>query len=141
MSDDEVVNKGITVIIIDDDDLMRRAVRAALSSLNCQVVGETFDGEDGLRLYEDGLRLYNELKPDLVLLDIRMPKMDGLEVLQKLSEANEDPYVVMMTFIDDEDSVQDCMIAGAKDYLRKDMSLKEMVARLERHVTRLSKAV
>lgn len=132
MSDTSDVKKAVTAIVVDDDELMRRAVRAALISLDCEVVGETYDGEEALDLYR-------ETKPDLVLLDIRMPKMDGLEVLTKLSETGEDAYVVMMTFMDDDDLVEDCMIAGAKDYLRKDMSLKEMINRIERHVLRIQK--
>lgn len=132
MSDISDVKKAVTAIVVDDDELMRRAVRAALISLDCEVVGETYDGEEALDLYR-------ETKPDLVLLDIRMPKMDGLEVLTKLSETGEDAYVVMMTFMDDDDLVEDCMIAGAKDYLRKDMSLKEMINRIERHVLRIQK--
>lgn len=132
MPDCSDVKKIVTAIVVDDDELMRRAIRAALISLNCEVIGETYDGEEALELY-------NEKKPDLVLLDIRMPKMDGLEVLTKLSEADEDAYVVMMTFMDDDDFVEDCMIAGAKDYLRKDMSLKDMINRIERHVLRIQK--
>lgn len=130
MSDSNDVKKTVTAIVVDDDELMRRAVRAALISLDCEVVGETYDGEEALELY-------SETKPDIVLLDIRMPKMDGLEVLTKLTEVDEDAYVVMMTFMDDDDLVEDCMIAGAKDYLRKDMSLKDMIARIERHVLRI----
>lgn len=133
MSDDADAKKTVTAIVIDDDELMRRAVRAALISLDCDVIGETYDGEEGLELF-------NETKPDLVLLDIRMPKMDGLEALTKLTEADEDAYVVMMTFMDDDDLVEDCMIAGAKDFLRKDMSLKDMIARIERHVLRIQRA-
>ncbi len=132
MSDSNDVKKTVTAIVVDDDELMRRAVRAALISLDCEVVGETYDGEEALELY-------SETKPDIVLLDIRMPKMDGLEVLTKLTEVDEDAYVVMMTFMDDDDLVEDCMIAGAKDYLRKDMSLKDMIARIERHVLRIQK--
>ena len=132
MSDSNDVKKIVTAIVVDDDELMRRAVRAALVSLDCEVVGETYDGEEVLELY-------SETKPDIVLLDIRMPKMDGLEVLTKLTEVDEDAYVVMMTFMDDDDLVEDCMIAGVKDYLRKDMSLKDMIARIERHVLRIQK--
>jgi len=130
MSDSTEAKKPVTAIIVDDDELMRRAVRASLMSLDCEVVGETYDGDEALVLY-------SETKPDLVLLDIRMPKMDGLEVLTKLSESGEDAYVVMMTFMDDDDLVEDCMIAGAKDFLRKDMSVKDMIARIERHVLRI----
>jgi len=132
MSDSNDVKKTVTAIVVDDDELIRRAVRAALISLDCEVVDETYDGEVVLELY-------SETKPDIVLLDIRMPKMDGLEVLTKLTEVDEDAYVVMMTFMDDDDLVEDCMIAGAKDYLRKDMSLKDMIARIERHVLRIQK--
>ena len=132
MSDSNDVKKTVTAIVVDDDELMRRAVRAALVSLDCEVVDETYDGEEVLELY-------SETKPDLVFLDIRMPKMDGLEVLTKLTEVDEDAYVVMMTFMDDDDLVEDCMIAGVKDYLRKDMSLKDMIARIERHVLRIQK--
>lgn len=123
--------KNVRVIIIDDDELMRRVVVAALMALECEIVGEANDGVEGLKLYR-------EMNPDLVLLDIRMPNMNGIEVLDALTEEDNDPYVVMMTFLEDEDSVQDSMIGGAKDYLRKNMSMQEMVARLERHVKRLS---
>jgi CheY-like chemotaxis protein len=70
------------------------------------------------------LKKNGEEFPDYIFLDIRMPKMDGLEVLTKLTEVDEDAYVVMMTFMDDDDLVEDCMIAGAKDYLRKDMIVR-----------------
>ncbi len=121
----------VRVIIIDDDELMRRVVVAALLSLDCEVVGEAGDGEEGIELYRDA-------NPDLVMLDIRMPNMNGIELLEALSEEDSEAYVVMMTFLEDEGSVQDAMIGGAKDYLRKSMSMQEMVARLERHVTHLS---
>ncbi len=125
--------KKVRVIIIDDDELMRRVVVAALMALNCEVVGEAGDGEEGIELYRN-------TTPDLVMLDIRMPNMDGIEVLEALSEEDSEAYVVMMTFLENEDSVQDSMIGGARDYLRKNMSMQEMVARLERHVKRLSRA-
>lgn len=129
--DEQAAGKTVRAIVIDDDELMRRVVVAALSALDCEIIGEADDGEAGLRMIR-------EESPDLVLLDIRMPNMSGLEVLDALEEAGEEAYVVMMTFLEDEDSVQDAMIGGAKDYLRKNMSMKEMVARLERHVTRLA---
>jgi len=123
--------KPVRAIIVDDDELMRRVVKVALETLGCEVVGEASDGEAGLDLYA-------QTSPDLVLLDIRMPMMDGFEVLQTLEKTNKDAYVVMMTFMDDKESVENSMIGGAKDYLSKDMSMKDMVARLERHVTQLS---
>ncbi|MGJ3259158.1 MAG: response regulator [Rhodospirillales bacterium] len=131
MSEKTGGTKSVTAIIIDDDELMRRVVVAALTALNCDIVGEADDGKQGLELYR-------ATRPDLVLLDIRMPEMDGIEALKNLQEIDANAYVVMMTFVDDEESVEDTMIGGAKDYLRKNMPMKEMVARLERHVARLS---
>lgn len=122
---------NVTAVIIDDDELMRRAVRAALLALECDILGEASDGDEGLEMVRDK-------KPDLILLDIRMPRVDGTEVIQTMSDAGDNAYVVMLTHVSDGDAVEDCMIAGAKDFLRKDMPLKEMAERLERHVTRLS---
>lgn len=131
MSEQSGGTKSVTAIIIDDDDLMRRVIVAALTALECEIVGEADDGKQGLALFQ-------ATKPDLVLLDIRMPEMDGLEALKELEKLDEDAYVVMMTSMDDDESIEDAMIGGAKDYLRKNMSMNEMVARLGRHVTRLS---
>ncbi len=119
----------VRVLIVDDDELMMRVVRAALEALECEIVGEAHDGAEGLVMYE-------KLQPDLVLLDIVMPNMTGLEVLEKMGG---NAYVVMITSLDTDDAVEDSMIGGARDFLRKNMSVKEMVARLERHVERLSK--
>lgn len=121
--------KPVRVLIVDDDELMMRVVRAAVEALDCEIVGEAHDGAEGLAMYE-------EFQPDLVLLDIVMPNMTGLEVLEKMGSH---AYVVMITSLDTDDAVEDSMIGGARDYLRKNMSVKEMVARLERHVERLSK--
>jgi DNA-binding NarL/FixJ family response regulator len=122
-------NKTVRVLIIDDDELMTRVASAAVEALDCEIVGVAHDGKAGLDMYA-------QTSPDLVLLDIIMPKMSGLEALAQLGDK---AYVVMLTSLDDEASIEDSMIGGAKDYLRKNMSMKDMVARLERHVQRLSK--
>jgi DNA-binding response OmpR family regulator len=108
---------------------MTRVASAAVEALDCEIVGVAHDGKAGLDMYA-------QTSPDLVLLDIIMPKMSGLEALAQLGDK---AYVVMLTSLDDEASIEDSMIGGAKDYLRKNMSMKDMVARLERHVQRLSK--
>lgn len=129
MSDEPEVNKQVRAIIVDDSELMRRVVVTALGILDCDIVGEADDGEAAIALY-------NEVSPNLVLLDIRMPKMDGLTALEKLLEVDPKAYVVMMTAVEDEEAIEDAMIGGAKDYLRKSMAMNEMVSRLERHVNR-----
>lgn len=129
MSDEPEKKKQVRAIIVDDSELMRRVVVAALEILDCAIVGEADDGEAAIALY-------NEMSPDLVLLDIRMPKMNGLTALEKLQEIDPTAYVVMMTAVEDEEAIEDAMIGGAKDYLRKSMAMNEMVNRLERHVNR-----
>ena len=106
MSEQSGGTKSVTAIIIDDDDLMRRVIVAALTALECEIVGEADDGKQGLELFQT-------TKPDLVLLDIRMPEMDGLEALEELEKLDEDAYVVMMTSMDDDESIEDAMIGGA----------------------------
>jgi len=122
----------VRVILIEDERIMCEIIKPALSAVGCEVVGEADDGESGLALFE-------ETAPDLVLLDIRMPGMDGLEALTAIKEKSAAAYVVMLTAVDDIEAVEDCMIAGAKDYLNKTMPVAEMINRLTRHVDRISR--
>ncbi len=121
----------LSAIIIDDEELQRRVVKVALEAIDCAVLGEADDGEAGVAMASD-------LKPDLILLDIRMPKMDGLAALREITAAMPDAYVVMLTAIDEGEIIENCMIHGAKDYLKKNMPVQEMVKRLQRHADRLA---
>jgi len=124
----------IRAIIIDDEELMRTIIKSALMALEVDVVGEAGNGKDGIKLFD-------ESEPDLVLLDIRMPEMDGLEALTTLKGKNHNVYVVMLTAIDDADVIDECMIAGAKDYLKKGIPVSEIITRLQRHINRLYNAI
>ncbi len=121
---------SLSAIIIDDESLQRRVVKVALEAIDCDVIGEADDGQSGLALAQ-------AKRPDLILLDIKMPGMDGLEALQHIVADMPDAYVVMLTAIDDETAVETCMIHGAKDYLKKNMPVQDMVQRLQRHADRL----
>ena len=120
----------LRAIIVDDEKLIRDIIKPALTTLGCDIVGEAENGPDGIRLFE-------ETSPDLVLLDIRMPDMDGVEVLAALKEKTPGAYVVMLTAVDDTEVIEDCMIAGAKDYLKKTIPVQDMITRLQRHIDRL----
>lgn len=122
---------SLSAIIIDDEELQRRVVKVALQAVDCTVLGEADDGEAGVALA-------SELKPDLILLDIKMPKMDGLAALQKITAEIPDAYVVMLTAVEEGEIIETCMIHGAKDYLKKNMPVQDMVKRLQRHADRLT---
>lgn len=121
-----------TVVIADDEPLMRRVVKSALDEIDCDVVGEAEDGSDALDVV-------NKHNPDLILLDIQMPEQNGINTLKQILGARPDAYVVMMTSVDDDQTISECLLAGAKDYLRKTMPLAEMMERLVGHVEKIHK--
>jgi two-component system KDP operon response regulator KdpE len=114
------VNKPIA-LIIDDEVQIRRLLRVALESQNYQV-HEAETGQQGL------VDLANS-KPSVVLLDLGLPDLDGLEVLKRLREWSEAP-VVVLTVRDDEREKVAALDAGADDYVTKPFSSPELLARL-----------
>ncbi len=105
-------HETIRVILVDDNDMTRALLRGVLSSAAYEVVGEAVDGEQGLDLAL-------QLKPDLVCLDIQMPKADGLSVLKRLKAGLPTTTVVMVTASTDRDTVHTAIAAGAEGYVVK----------------------
>lgn len=122
----------ITVVIADDEPLMRRVVKSALDEIDCDVVGEAEDGSGALDVV-------NKHNPDLILLDIQMPNQNGIKTLKQVIAAKPDSYVVMLTSVDDSETISECILAGAKDYLRKTIPLSDMMERLLTHVEVIKK--
>ena len=118
--------KSVTVVVAEDEPLMRRVVRAALDEIDCDVVGEADDGSLVLKLV-------TELNPELILLDIRMPNQNGIQTLREIMEKRPSAYVIMLTSIDDDAAIAECLKAGAKDFLTKTMPLTDMMSRLSTH--------
>ncbi|MDX1465904.1 MAG: two-component system response regulator NarL [Halomonas sp.] len=113
-----------TILIIDDHPLLRRGVTQLLELEDDLVLaGET--GEP-----EEGVRLAGELDPDLVLLDLNMPGMDGLETLRRLRQEGFAGRIVMFTVSDHEEDVVAALRAGADGYLLKDMDPDDMIRQL-----------
>jgi len=111
----------IKVMLVDDQNLVRKGVRSLLElSEEIAVVAEAADGKEAIRTIP-------EIKPDVVLLDMRMPEMSGLEVLLALSEAGTLPPTIILTTFDDDEMVLAGIKAGARGYLLKDVSLAELV--------------
>ena len=110
----------IRVVLVDDQTLVRQGVRGLLELVpDIEVVGEATDGEEALEKVP-------ELKPDVLLLDIRMPRLDGIAVLEALSEANALPPTLVLTTFDDGDAAIAAIKAGAKGLMLKDVSLEDL---------------
>jgi DNA-binding NarL/FixJ family response regulator len=110
----------IRVLIVDDQTLVRQGIRSLLGfSADITVVGEAADGDEALAQIL-------ETRPDVVLLDVRMPKANGLEVLRALAAAAVDTRVILLTTFDDDEVLLHGIKAGAKGYLLKDVSLERL---------------
>jgi DNA-binding NarL/FixJ family response regulator len=111
----------ISVCLVDDQTLVRQGVKSLLDlSDDIRVCAEAADGAQAVDVIP-------RTKPDVVLLDMRMPGMSGLDVLNALRERNELPPTIILTTFDDDQLVLAGMKAGARGYLLKDVSLEQLV--------------
>ena len=100
------------VLICDDAAFMRMMIKDILTKNGYNVVGEA---ENGLRAVEK----YNETKPDLVMMDITMPEMDGIQALKKIKEADPAAVVIMCSAMGQQAMVIESIQSGAKDFIVK----------------------
>ncbi len=112
----------IRVVLVDDQTLVRRGIRSLLELAgDLAIVAEAADGEEAVTVVE-------RERPDVVLLDLRMPKKNGVEVLRTLHASGTLPPTIVLTTFDDDDALLDAVRAGAKGYLLKDVSLEQLTA-------------
>lgn len=114
--------RPVRVVIVDDQGMVRAGFGVLLNAQpDIEVVGEAVNGEEGVRRVA-------ELRPDVVLMDVRMPVMDGLEATRRiLGDAGDDaPKVLMLTTFDLDDYVYEALRAGASGFLLKDASATEL---------------
>lgn len=108
----------IRVVLADDQPLIRAGLRVLVADTpDLEIVGEAGTGAEAVRLVE-------EARPDVVVMDIRMPDMDGIEATRRITTAR----VLMLTTFDDDDYVYGSLRAGASGFLVKDMALEEILA-------------
>ena len=108
-------------MLVDDQNLVRKGVSSLLElSEEIEVIAEAVDGSEAIRTIPEN-------QPDVVLLDMRMPGLSGLDVLKELSKADKLPPTIILTTFDDHELVLAGIKAGAKGYLLKDVSLAELV--------------
>jgi DNA-binding NarL/FixJ family response regulator len=112
-------------MLVDDQNLVRKGVRSLLElSEEIEVVAEAADGAEAIRMMP-------EVAPDVVLLDMRMPGLSGLDVLRELSARDGLRPTIILTTFDDDDLVLAGIQAGARGYLLKDVALAELVSAIE----------
>jgi DNA-binding NarL/FixJ family response regulator len=110
----------IRVLLADDQTLVREGIRELLEGFeDIQVVHEARDGEEALRLL-------SESAPDVALLDVRMPKLTGVQVVQRLRKAGKQIPAILLTTFDDEEVLRQGMAAGIQGYLLKDVSRNQL---------------
>jgi DNA-binding NarL/FixJ family response regulator len=115
----------IRVLLVDDQTLVRQGVKSLLSlAEGIEVVAEASDGQQAIACIP-------QIKPDVVLMDMRMPVKSGLEAVQALSASNQLPPTIILTTFDDDELVLAGIKAGAKGYLLKDVSLEQLVEAIQ----------
>jgi DNA-binding NarL/FixJ family response regulator len=111
----------IRVAIVEDQTLVRQGIRSLLELAgDIEVAGEASDGAEGLELIA-------RARPDVVLLDLRMPERDGLSVLAELQTRGDPVPVLVLTTFDDDELVLQALRSGAKGFLLKDVTLDQLV--------------
>ena len=113
--------KPIRVLIADDHALFREGVHAILKSVpDIEVVGEAGTGQEVITLASD-------LKPDVILMDIQMPDLNGLEATRHIFETRSEAEIIIVTMLEDDDSLFSAMCAGARGYVLKGADKAEML--------------
>jgi DNA-binding NarL/FixJ family response regulator len=111
----------ISILLVEDQLLVRSGLKILLDrEPDLRIVAEAGDGEEAVRLSA-------ELKPDLVLMDIRLPKLDGVEAIRRIKKNNGSLEVLVLTAFDDDEVVFEAIQAGASGYILKDITPENLV--------------
>ena len=122
----------LKVLVVEDEELIRKGIVLAVdwAALDCVVVGEASNGEEALEAVE-------RYHPTLIITDLKMPRMDGIEMLRRLREMGNSAFVIILTAYDSFSYAQSALRLGAVDFLLKpfhDGELEEAVTRLRRRL-------
>ena len=109
------------VLLVDDHDLFRTGLAKLLLEQGVHVIGEAATGDGALRLV-------HELSPDVVVMDLNMPGLTGVEATREISASSPRTRVVVLTISEDDDDIVDAVMAGACGYLLKNSTVQELVA-------------
>src|SRR5213596_4402379 len=121
MSIDQQALEDVRVLIVDDHDLFRSGLRNLLEDEGVQIVGEAAAGQEALKIVR-------ELAPDVVVMDLNMPGMGGVEATRHITTIAPLTRVVMLTISEEDSDVMDAILAGACGYLLKDSSIQDLMS-------------
>jgi signal transduction histidine kinase len=119
------LSERLRVLVVDDNDGFRGSLAALLSGEDLEVVGEASDGAEAIERAQ-------ELSPDVVLMDIRMPGMDGIEATRRLKALRPSLEIVALTGLEEQRAVRDMLVAGAAGYVLKDSDGDQIVNAVRR---------
>jgi two-component system, NarL family, response regulator DegU len=119
--DNERRDRPLGVLIVDDHDVYRRGLSRLLAEEGLEITGEARNGATAVRLAA-------ELKPQVILMDLNMPGMSGIEATRAIIAHRADARVVMLTLFEEEDRVIEALLAGAAGYVLKSDSLESLIA-------------
>jgi DNA-binding NarL/FixJ family response regulator len=115
------MSEPVSVLLVDDDDLMRAGLRAVLSTdATIEVVGEAADGDEAVAAVE-------RLRPEVVLMDLRMPNQDGISATRKILERSPGVKVLVLTTFEDDDYIFGSLAAGASGFLLKRTQPEDLI--------------
>lgn len=116
------------ILIVDDEAHIRKYVTLILRMIGITSVVEAANGQEAVRLYETE-------RPDLVLLDVNMPQMDGIQTLRQLMEVDPECLAIMLTSLANRSTVEQALELGAVNYIRKDTPKEEIAKALTETIT------
>lgn len=113
--------KKISILIVDDHSLVRQGLKQILElESDLEIIGQAGDGEDAIQKVQ-------QLKPDIVLLDINMPKLNGIQTLRRLKDIDRTIKVIMLTFHEDQEYLFETINLGANGYVLKDAESEGLI--------------
>lgn len=114
---------ALKVLIVDDYDMTRTLLKIILRGQRFEIVGEATDGEEGVAMCE-------KLRPDIVLLDVVMPKLNGLDALAKIKASSHQPMVLMVSSAEEDGIVEQALHLGASGYVLKPFNTASVIETL-----------
>jgi len=111
--------KKLRVMVVDDEDHVRKLITTVIKTMNCDIVGEAGNGKEAVSLFRT-------LKPHMLLLDINMPLKSGKEALAEIKKRFPNAFIIMLTSLTDKETVEDCIELGASGFIRKDLPIDDM---------------
>jgi two-component system chemotaxis response regulator CheY len=115
----------VRILVADDADFMYEMLENLIDKNRFEVIGYAADGEEAVKKFKD-------LSPDLVTMDILMPRMNGIKSIKEIRRVNPRARVLVISALSDPDLVKEAMAAGASDYITKPFSVSDLKARISK---------